>query len=230
MTDAPAGGFARGDHESSADAVARYIRRLIIEGSLQADQRLPQDDIAEAVGVSRIPVREAIIALQREGWLRVELHRGAFVNALDERVIADHYELYGRYFAFAAARVIERAPEPEFQALERLAARAGAVKTPTAFLRANRAFLDALIESARSHRLRVSLRSMVPVVTGNFFAVVPGATEVQKEGIAGVARALAARDVEAAEREFLATERRQGELVIALLESRAVITHRGTRG
>lgn len=229
MSDATAITFARGDSESSAEAVARYIRRLIIEGDLHADQRLPQDDIAEAVGVSRIPVREAIIALQREGWLRVELHRGAFVNALDDRVIADHYELYGRYFAFAARRAIERASQPEFATLDRLASRAEAVKTPTAFLRANRAFLDALIESAHSHRLRVSLRSMVPVVTGNFFAVVPGATAVQKEGIAGVAEALRARNGQAAEQEFLAVERRQGELVIALLESRAVITRRTRR-
>ncbi|MFM6944772.1 MAG: GntR family transcriptional regulator, partial [Bacteroidota bacterium] len=58
--------------------------------------------------MSRIPVREAIIALESEGWLRVEPHRGAFVNALDDRVVLDHYALYGRYFGFAAQRAIER--------------------------------------------------------------------------------------------------------------------------
>ena len=92
----------RGDAGTRAEAVARHVRRLVFEGRLQPGQRLPQDDIARAVGVSSIPVREAIIALEREGWLRVEPHRGTFVNAFDERAITDRFVLHGRFFGFAA--------------------------------------------------------------------------------------------------------------------------------
>src|SRR3954452_5366241 len=76
-----AGAFSR---ETSPDAVARYIRSLIVSGTLRHGERVPRDDIARRLGVSPVPVREAIIALDREGWLRIEPHRGAFVHGVDE--------------------------------------------------------------------------------------------------------------------------------------------------
>jgi DNA-binding GntR family transcriptional regulator len=62
---------------SSGDQAALYIRRLIFDGDLRPGTRVPQDEIAQTLGVSRIPVREALIALEREGWVTIELHRGA---------------------------------------------------------------------------------------------------------------------------------------------------------
>jgi len=52
---------------SSGDQAALYIRRLMFDGDLRPGTRVPQDEIAQALGVSRIPVREALIALEREG-------------------------------------------------------------------------------------------------------------------------------------------------------------------
>ena len=63
--------------------------------------RVPQDAIAQDLGVSRIPVREALIVLEREGWVTNEMHRGAFINALDEPTVHDHYELFGLIYGFA---------------------------------------------------------------------------------------------------------------------------------
>src|SRR5580658_5398219 len=45
--------------ESSGNQAAAYIRTLIFNGDLRPGQRVPQDDIAVALGVSRIPLREA---------------------------------------------------------------------------------------------------------------------------------------------------------------------------
>ncbi|HET6663353.1 MAG TPA: GntR family transcriptional regulator, partial [Acidimicrobiales bacterium] len=50
---------------SSGDQAALYIRRLMFDGDLRPGTRVPQDEIAQALGVSRIPVREALIALER---------------------------------------------------------------------------------------------------------------------------------------------------------------------
>ena len=86
---------------SSGNQAAEYIRRLIFEGELKPGQRVPQDDIAEALSLSRIPVREGLIALEREGWVTIELNRGAFVNALDTDAIRDTYELFGLIYGFA---------------------------------------------------------------------------------------------------------------------------------
>src|SRR6266550_2157189 len=79
---------------SSGDEAALLIRRMIFDGELHPGERVPQDDVAAMLGISRIPVREALIALEREGWVTIEMHRGAFVNALDARSVRDHYELF----------------------------------------------------------------------------------------------------------------------------------------
>src|SRR3954463_4295590 len=78
---------------SSADLAGRYIRRLIFDGYLTHGQRVPQDEIAQALGISRIPVREALIALSTRGWVSIEHNRGAFVNAFTDREVRDSYEL-----------------------------------------------------------------------------------------------------------------------------------------
>jgi DNA-binding GntR family transcriptional regulator len=205
--------------ETSADAVARYVRKLIFDGRLTAGQRLPQDEIAKAVGVSRIPVREAIISLEREGWLRVENHRGAFVCPLDERAVTDRFALYGRFYGFAARRAVERMGAGD---LEDLAVRAGEVaraKGPAAMERANGSYLAKLVAIAGSNRLRAVLRSTSQVVPGSFFATVPGSVEVARRGIARLQAAVAEGDLEAAERASIETQAEQAQLVIAVISA-----------
>ena len=85
-----------------------YIRRLIFDGVLREGDRVPQDAIAEQLGLSRVPVREALLSLEREGWVTIKPHRGAFIGALDESVVRDHYELYGHVYSFAARRAAQR--------------------------------------------------------------------------------------------------------------------------
>src|SRR3954465_14483371 len=97
------------DRPSSGDLVAVHVRSLIFNGELRQGDRVHQDDIARQLGVSRIPVREAIIALDREGWLTITPHRGAFVHGLDEDALRDHYELLGLVYGLAARRTTQRA-------------------------------------------------------------------------------------------------------------------------
>ncbi|MFN8026600.1 MAG: GntR family transcriptional regulator, partial [Acidimicrobiia bacterium] len=102
---------------SSADVVAMYIRTAIFNGQLRQGDRLRQDDIAQQLGLSRIPVREAVIALDREGWVSVTPHRGAFVQGLEEDALRDHYELQGLVYGLAARRATERATADELDGL-----------------------------------------------------------------------------------------------------------------
>ncbi len=208
------------DGEMSADAVARYVRRLIFDGELNDGQRLPQDEIAEAIGVSRIPVREAIIALEREGWVSVVRHNGAFVNGLDDQAVRDRFTLYARFYGFAARRAIERMTPDELEALRRCADEVHKAANPTAFERANTAYLAALVRLAGSSRLRAVLRSTAQIVPGNFFAAVPKGIQLQRDGIAEVHQALEAGDAPRAERAFAKTERQHAEEVIALMIQR----------
>ncbi len=206
---------AGGERRTGADRVARHVRDLIMGGALTPGQRVPQDSIALAVGVSRIPVREALIGLEREGWLRIQPNRGAYVNALDPAAIEDHYDLYGCYWGFAARRAVERHPHADILALAPLAAELAAAKSPDDVERANRDYLDRLVLLAASPRLEVSLRSTVPIVSGNFFALSPETIAPQQRYIGRVQRAMERRDVTRAEHHFAVLQRKQAKIVIA---------------
>src|SRR5438270_13880879 len=91
---------------SSGDEAALLIRRMIFDGELRPGERVPQDDVAAMIGISRIPVREALIALEREGWVTIEMHRGDFVNALDVRSVGYSYALFGLVNVLAVCLVI----------------------------------------------------------------------------------------------------------------------------
>ncbi len=208
------------ERHTGADRVSRHIRDLIIGGALAPGQRVPQDDVALAVGVSRIPVREALIGLEREGWLRIELNRGAYVTPLDRAAIEDHYDLYGCYWGFAARRAIERNSRDELVALAPLAAELAAASAPEGVERANRDYLDRLVHLARSPRLVVSLRSTVPIVSGNFFAVSPETIAPQQRHIKQVQRAITQHDVAKAEHHFALLQRKQAKIVIARQRTR----------
>ncbi len=92
---APSGVSAPRRRGGLADDVATYVRELILTGSLKPGTRIDQDAIGDAVGVSRSPVREAIVVLGQEGLLEILPRRGAIVAPLTRSDVIDHYELFG---------------------------------------------------------------------------------------------------------------------------------------
>jgi len=71
--------------------VQEEVLRMIKAGELQAGERLNEVDLAERLGVSRPPIREALRALEEAGLVRLERNRGMFVRDVSE---ADSVELY----------------------------------------------------------------------------------------------------------------------------------------
>jgi DNA-binding GntR family transcriptional regulator len=219
-TDAP-----RGLHRpTSTQQVADYIRRLIFEGKLHVGDRVPQDEIAAELGVSRVPVREAVIALDREGWVMIQPHRGAFVVGLDENSTRDHYELLGRVYGYGARRTAERASAEEIAALAKIQRSLQAATDADEFSRLNFELLRRIVILARSRRVSATIRLMaVSIVPGNFFAEIPEAIRVHKRHLKVLMRALKAGDGEAAEQELIALLREEADLVVALLTARGII-------
>jgi DNA-binding GntR family transcriptional regulator len=211
------------DRRTSGSQVADYIRERIFDGSLRHGDHVPQDEIAERLGVSRIPVREAIIALEREGWLTNEPHRGAFVHGLDANSVRDYYVLIGLLYGLAALRVTERASDEEITRLRDAERAVQATSDPDELTAANGVFLRRLFELADSSRLMVLARSITGIVPGSFFALVPGTAGPQKKSLAAVVRAIRARDGQRAADEFLALMDGHADRVIALLRSRDVL-------
>jgi DNA-binding GntR family transcriptional regulator len=211
------------DRRTSGDQVASHIRRLIFEGKLRQGDHVRQDDIAAELGVSRIPVREAIIALDREGWVTIEPHRGAFVHGLDENSVRDHYEVLGVLYGLASRRATERGDDDALQLLRTISKEMSAASDVAVFGHANGDFWRQIFYMAQSPRLSSLSRVLTGIVPGNFFAAVPGTMQHQKKGVASLMRQLLARDGDAAEQECLRLLRGQGDLVLDLMRDRDLL-------
>lgn len=219
--DAPRRGLHR---PTSTQQVADHIRRLIFEGGLRVGDRVPQDEIAADLGVSRVPVREAVIALDREGWVMIQPHRGAFVVGLDENSTRDHYELLGRVYGYGARRAAERASAQDIAELARLNRDLQATADPEEYRELSVEFLRRVVVLARSRRVSATVRLMaVSIVPGNFFDQIPEAIGVHKRHFRVLMRALKAGDGETAEQELIALLGEESDLVVALLTERGVI-------
>ncbi|OAA27814.1 transcriptional regulator [Frankia sp. EI5c] len=211
------------ERRSSGRQVADHIRALIFTGVLRQGDRIRQDMIAEELGVSRIPVREAMITLESEGWIAIEPHRGAFVHGLDRNSVIDHYALMGQLYGLAAEQATARATAADFGALSAAELQLRTAEEPGDVLQANEVFLRQVFAMADSPRLSSFSRLMTGIIPGNFFAIVPGTIPAQKEGLGAVARAMAAGDGGGAAAEFVRLLRGHGEHVVELLEARDVL-------
>jgi DNA-binding GntR family transcriptional regulator len=209
---------------SSGDHAATYIKRLIFDQHLRAGDRVPQDEVAQALGISRIPVREALIALEREGWITIEMHRGAFVNDFDEQAVRDHYALFGLVYGFAARRALARDDGSLAGTLDAILGELGAKDDPTKAGHVALAFHDAVIAAARSPRIQTIMGAMSGLIPGNFFAMVPGSIPVERKGLTAIAKAVRKGDGDAAAKEYERMMRGHGDLVVALFHSRGFFT------
>ncbi len=95
-------------HRTLREVVAEELRDMIRRGELQPGERLLEDRLAEQLGVSRNPVREAIRALENTGLVEVTPRRGAHVATLDPERAVELLELRSVLEAFAAQLAAER--------------------------------------------------------------------------------------------------------------------------
>jgi DNA-binding GntR family transcriptional regulator len=144
---------------TTAQHALDWLRRAVVEGELVPGQRVLQDDVAERLGVSVAPVREALRVLEQEGQVTYKPRRGYYVTELRIEDLAEIYELR-RVLEERAVR--QALPSLDDDALERVgvaaadclrAAEAGEV---AAELAANRRFHFGLLESPeQSHTMRL---------------------------------------------------------------------------
>ena len=90
------------------------IREMILRGELLPGQRVAEAGLAELLGISRTPVRQALPALAEEGLLSEHGTRGYVVRAFTEAEIHDAIELRGMLEGFAARKLVERGTTRKF--------------------------------------------------------------------------------------------------------------------
>lgn len=81
--------------QPTENLAATELRNAILSGSLAPGARLRQEELAARFGVSRMPVRQALLALEREGLVKTDPWRGSIVAPLDPDTIRDMYAVRG---------------------------------------------------------------------------------------------------------------------------------------
>lgn len=99
------------------EEVAGHIRELIFDGQLWPGTRIDQDELANSFGISKLPVREALIVLESEGLVETRPHRGTFVANLQPNDIRDSYQVIGLVSSIAARRAVASITDSEIDQL-----------------------------------------------------------------------------------------------------------------
>ena len=103
-----------------ANEVTASIREAILGGRLAPGARLREESLASSMNVSRGPVREAIVQLQREGLVVVQRNRGTFVARLSAGDVEEVYSLRRAVEGLAVLQAIRHADEVQLQELQNI--------------------------------------------------------------------------------------------------------------
>lgn len=167
----PERGPAPPRHDAPGEPLAKRARdevlSLILGGRLLPGQRINEPDIADRLGVSRVPVREALRELEASGLVVARKNAGVFVRRLEIAEVADLYAFRGALDAFAGRRAAGLAEAPR-RALARVLAESDAAMRKAArrrevveYYTENLRFHWAIVEAAGNAPLAESYRAVV---------------------------------------------------------------------
>ncbi|HEY5331919.1 MAG TPA: GntR family transcriptional regulator [Solirubrobacterales bacterium] len=211
-TSAPAGPGTIAQH------AVEGLRRALISGDLCPGDKIGQEQIADSLGISVAPVREALAVLEKEGQVTYLPRRGYFVTELDISDLQEIYELRAPLEERAVRRTL---PLLEDDALERLtiAARecveAVDAADIAAELEANRRFHFGLLESPGQHHT-LRLIHLLWDSTETYRAMYYNAPEARHEAIEAHDRIVAAARDHDADRLVLELGDHRGQALVRL--------------
>lgn len=138
------------------EVVSETLRDAIAAGVLQPGERLMEIQLAEELGVSRTPVREAIRKLELEGFVVMVPRRGTYVADLSLKDINEVFEIRTALDVLAAGLAAERITDEELELLERLLVHIGEYidnGDMEKIVDADSQFHDILYKASRNDRL-----------------------------------------------------------------------------
>ncbi len=108
------------EHQKAPTAVLAQIRQAILSGSLAAGSQLREAHIAEEMGISRSPVREALSRLEEEGLVEKVPFKGAFVASVSAETIAEIGALRFLLEPYAVSLAVPKLNDADWKNLRRI--------------------------------------------------------------------------------------------------------------
>jgi DNA-binding GntR family transcriptional regulator len=185
-------------------AATELIREAIVDGRLEPGRRLKEEELARELGISRTPIREALLMLQAEGLVDAIPNRGALVRVHTPEDLDDLYQLRALLEGYAARRAATRISDEQVDGLRASCERFEALDVEQElreFVRENMLFHTTILEVAGSVRLESMVRRVIelPLVYKSYIWYSPDQKRISAHYHRQLVTALDARDAERAE-------------------------------
>ncbi len=142
------------------DMVYNVLREGILNGVFPPGEHLRQDQLASAIGVSRIPVRSALMQLETEGLIEFLPYRGAIVSGLSVEEMRENYEIRTILETHALRKALTSMTPERLDHLEALARRLNEVDSPEEFLQRRTEFYRELYDGDRQPQLMALIEKL----------------------------------------------------------------------
>ncbi|MBC7078104.1 MAG: GntR family transcriptional regulator, partial [Synergistales bacterium] len=151
------------DYKNAREAAFEKIKEAIIKGHFKPGEKLVEQTLAQEMGVSRTPVREAIRRLEAEGFVVSIPRKGVVVSRADKEEIVQLYSIRAELEGLAARWAIENADEDDIQKLDEAISRmeeAAASGDLDGVVQSNTLFHDAIAQASKSRILCTLLKTL----------------------------------------------------------------------
>jgi DNA-binding GntR family transcriptional regulator len=189
--------------QNASVAATELIRQAILDGRLEPGSRLKEEELARELGISRTPVREALLMLQAEGRIETIPNRGAVVRTHDAEDLVDLYQLRALLEGHAARQAATRVSDEEIRLLRESCSRFDKIAGDDVreLVKENLWFHSAIHDAAGSSRLSEMLRRVIelPLVYKSYVWYSPDQKRISAHYHWQITNALGVRDAERAE-------------------------------
>jgi DNA-binding GntR family transcriptional regulator len=185
-------------------AATELIRQAILDGRLEPGRRLKEQELARELGISRTPVREALLMLQAEGLVVATPNRGAMVRVHDAEDLDDLYQLRALLEGYAARRAATQISDGKLEQLRESCERFDSLSPEEdlrGLVRENLLFHNTILDVEGSVRLAGMVRKVIelPLVYKSYIWYSPDQKRISVHYHRQIVHALAMRDAERAE-------------------------------
>ena len=207
-------------------AVVDYILEELFEGRLSSGDRIDLEGVCATLDVSRIPVREAMVILERDGIVSTKYHRGVYVEPFDSESIIDDFEIMGLLSGVAVRRLADKQIPETLAALQLLVddLRATDPQDGGRTFELVQQIITLEHRAGGSRRLRAELRSYSGFLPRAYRIITGRSHDSTVRAHARVLRAIVAGDGDKAARYRLDDFRDAGKRVVRELERRGVMS------
>ncbi len=212
-------------HPSLKDTAAAYLREQILTGKLPPGTKVDQDEVSAVLGMSRLPVREALIELAQESLIDAVPRRGAFVAQLEPTDIIDHYRIFGLIAGLAASRAATSLSDEQLRALRRIQESFESATDPEDMAYWNHEFHKTINAAGGSRRLVSVLALLSRSLPVRYFEFAPNWAAVSAGHHARILAALEARDAHEAQRLMEHHVAESGDVAVEILQEMGYWDH-----